>query len=123
MQSFRYLFVSSVFIADRESTFIDRFVSFNSVRKVAQIYSACMLEKLAPSACYSHSTKAINYISVGALKGQCPDYAHAQASSVFPSKDNRTVILTRQDFLPDRTVHGDLLFTFSSNILSQVFRI
>ena len=34
------------------------------------------------------------------LKGQCPDYAHARASSVFSSKDNRTVILTRQDFLP-----------------------
>ena len=29
------------------------------------------------------------------LKGQCPDYAHARASSVFSSKDNRTVILTR----------------------------
>ena len=35
----------------------------------------------------------------------------------FSSKDNRTVILTRQDFLPDRTADGDLLFTFSSNIL------
>ena len=51
------------------------------------------------------------------LKGQCPDFAHAQASSVFSSKDNRTVILTRQDFLPDRTADGDLLFIFSSNIL------
>ena len=47
-----------------------------------------------------------------ALKGQCPDCAHAPASSVFSSKDNRTVILTRQDFLPDRTANGDLLFTF-----------
>ena len=47
-----------------------------------------------------------------ALKGQCPDYAHARASSVFSSKDNRTVILTRQDFLPDRTADGDLWFTF-----------
>ena len=37
--------------------------------------------------------------------------------SAFFSKDNRTVILTRQDFLPDRTADGDLLFTFSSNIL------
>ena len=36
---------------------------------------------------------------------------------VFSSKDNRTVWLTRQDFLPDRTADGDLLFTFSSNIL------
>ena len=44
------------------------------------------------------------------LKGQCPDYAHARASSVFPSKDNRTVKLTRQDFLPDRTADRDLLF-------------
>ena len=44
------------------------------------------------------------------LKGQCPDYAHARASSVFSSKDNRTVILTQQDFLPDRTADGDLLF-------------
>ena len=51
------------------------------------------------------------------LKGQCPDCAHERAPSVFPSKDNRTVILTRQDFLPDRTADGDLLFTFSSNIL------
>ena len=54
------------------------------------------------------------------LKGHCrhcPDYARAPASSVFSSKDNRTVILTRQDFLPDRTADRDLLFTFSSNIL------
>ena len=51
------------------------------------------------------------------LKGQCPDYAHAQESSVFSSKDNRTVKLTRQDFLPDRTADRDLLFIFSSNIL------
>ena len=51
------------------------------------------------------------------LKGQCPYYAHARASSVFSSKDNRTVILTRQDFLPDRTADRDLLFIFSSNIL------
>ena len=51
------------------------------------------------------------------LKGQCPDYAHARASSVFSSKDNRTVKLTRQDFVPDRTADRDLLFMFSSNIL------
>ena len=51
------------------------------------------------------------------LKGQCPDYAHARASSVFSSKDNRTVILTRQDFLPDHTADGVLLFIFSSDIL------
>ena len=35
----------------------------------------------------------------------------------FSSKDNRTVILTRQDFLPDHTADGDLLFIFSGNIL------
>ena len=35
----------------------------------------------------------------------------------FSSKDNRTVLLTREDFLPDRTADGDLLFTFSRNIL------
>ena len=51
------------------------------------------------------------------LTGLCPDYAHARASSVFSSKDNRTVILTRQDFFADRTADGDLLFTFLSNIL------
>ena len=28
------------------------------------------------------------------LKGQCPDYAHAQASYVFSKKDKRTAILT-----------------------------
>ena len=51
------------------------------------------------------------------LKGQCPDYAHARASSVLSSKDNRTVMSTRQDFLPDRTADRDLLFIFSSDIL------
>ena len=61
------------------------------------------------------------------LKRQSPDYAHGRASSVFSSKDYRTVILTRQDqpeyqaflqdFLPDRTTDGDLLFIFSRNIL------
>ena len=52
------------------------------------------------------------------LKGQSPDYVHARASSAFfSSKDNKFVILTRQDFLPDRTADGDLLFIFSSNIL------
>ena len=35
------------------------------------------------------------------LKGQCPNYAHTPVLPVFSSKDNRTVILTRQDFLPD----------------------
>ena len=50
------------------------------------------------------------------LKGQCPDCAHARASSVFSSKDNATVILLRQDFLPERTADEDLLFTISSNI-------
>ena len=56
-------------------------------------------------------------------KGQCPDYAHAPASSVFSSKDNRTVILIRQDFLPDRTADGSLLFTFSSDILDFWWRL
>jgi len=41
----------------------------------------------------------------------------ARASVIcFFFKDNRTVLLTRQDFLPDRTTEGDLFFTFSSNI-------
>ena len=29
----------------------------------------------------------------------------------FSSKDNRTVILMQQDFPPDRTADGELLFT------------
>ena len=42
----------------------------------------------------------------------------ARASVIcFSSKDNRTVILTRQDFIPERTADGDLLFIFSSNTL------
>ena len=35
----------------------------------------------------------------------------------FSSKDNRTVLSTREDFLPDCTADSDLLFTFSRNIL------
>ena len=49
------------------------------------------------------------------LNGVYP--AHAEHHLFFLKKDNRTVILTRQDFLSDRTADGDLLFTFSSNIL------
>ena len=51
------------------------------------------------------------------FKGTVCRLCAAQVSSVFSWKDNRTVILTWQDFLPDRTTDGDLLFTFSSNIL------
>ena len=65
----------------------------------------------------SQNKKMKQTLDIALLKGQCPDYAHARASSVFSSKDNRTVILTRQDFLPDRTADRDLLFIFSSNIL------
>ena len=57
-------------------------------------------------------------------KGLCPDYAQARASPVFSSKDNRPVMVTRQDFLPDRSADGDLLFIFSSNIsYFEVFRL
>ena len=61
--------------------------------------------------------RACRVVKLTGLKGQCPDYAHARASSVFSSKDNRTVKLTRQDFLPDRTADGYLLFILSGNIL------
>ena len=48
-----------------------------------------------------HCHRICVYI-VFTVKGQCPDYALGRASSVFfPSKGNRTVMLTRQDFLPD----------------------
>ena len=47
------------------------------------------------------------------VKGQCPDYALVRASSVyFSSKDN--IDSTR--FPSGRTVDGDLLLIFSSNI-------
>ena len=65
---------------------------------------------------WKHKLLTMSMLPDITLKGQCPDYSHARASSDFSSKDNRTVILTRQDFLPDRTGDGDLLFTFSSNI-------
>ena len=64
---------------------------------------------------YIHTS--LRKIGQPGLKGQCPDSAHEPASSVFSSKDIRTIILTRQDFLPDCTADGDLLFIFSSNIL------
>ena len=67
---------------------------------------------------YRHNSACtVFWVSSFHLKGQCPDYAHARASSVFSSKDNRPVKLTRQDFLPDRTADGDLLFIFPGNIL------
>ena len=48
------------------------------------------------------------------LKKQCPDYAHARASSFFFLQ--KTIELSYSLF-PDRTADGDLLFIFSSNIL------
>ena len=47
------------------------------------------------------------------LKGQCPGYAYTERHLFFffSSKDNRTVILMQQDFPPDRTADGELLFT------------
>ena len=52
------------------------------------------------------------------LKGQCPDCAHTRASSgLFFKRQQNYVILTRRDFLPDRTVDGDLFFTFASDFL------
>ena len=65
----------------------------------------------------SQNKKMKQNLDIALLKGQFPDYAHARASSVFCSKDNKIVILTQQDFLPDRTADGDLLFIFSSNTL------
>ena len=73
-----------------------------------------------------HDVNGVN-VSRVKLKGQCPDFAHARASSVFfllllllllllLKKDNITAILTRHDFLPDRIADGDLLLTFLSNI-------
>ena len=65
-----------------------------------------------------HDVNGVN-VSRVKLKGQCPDFAHARASSVFfllLKKDNITAILTRHDFLPDRTADGDWLWTFLSNI-------
>ena len=57
------------------------------------------------------------------LKGLVPTErlcARASFMCFFFSKDNRTVILTRQDFLPDRTADGDLLFGFRGSFSSYV---
>ena len=45
------------------------------------------------------------------LMGQCPGYVTREGYLCFLQK-NRTVKLTRQVFLPDRTADGYLLFTF-----------
>ena len=46
------------------------------------------------------------------MSGLC---ARASVTCFF-FKDNRTVILTRQDFLANRTADGDLFFTLLNNI-------
>ena len=76
-----------------------------------------MLLEIKVYPCFKFQKWGAYILLHNALKGQCPDYAHARASSVFSSKDNRAVISTRQDFLPDRTAAGVWLFIFSSNIL------
>ena len=45
------------------------------------------------------------------------EFTAIKPEGVKGTVDNRTVILTRQDFLPDHTADRDLLFIFSSNIL------
>ena len=81
------------------------------------IYDKKLTDKFSGNEIGGLSEIITNLLFKHDLKGQCPDFAHARASSVFSLKDNRTVILTRQDFLPDRTADGDLLFTILSNIL------
>ena len=51
------------------------------------------------------------------LKGTVSRLCAPRATFVFSSKDNRIVLLTRQDFLSYHTADGVLLFIFSSNIL------
>ena len=57
------------------------------------------------------------------LKGQCPGYAYTRASSVFFFffLYNRTVILMQQDFPPNRTADGELLFTLIQKARSARF--
>ena len=48
----------------------------------------------------------------------------ARASVIrFSSKDNRTVILTRQDFLPDRTFSKKFFVLFLNNLASNYLRL
>ena len=54
---------------------------------------------------------------ISTLRDSVPIMCARERHLFFSSKDNRTVKLTRQDFLPDRTADRDLLFIFSSNIL------
>ena len=84
----------------------------DKVNSISLYFNSISLSRIA-----NHSARKNYYSYISPLKGQCPDYAHARASSVFSSKDNRTVKLTRQDFLPDRTADREMLFIFSSNIL------
>ena len=51
------------------------------------------------------------------LKGTVSRLCAPRATFVFSSKDNRIVLLTRQDFLSYHTADGVLLFIFSSNVL------
>ena len=86
-------------------------------REMLKIGTVCFAYVIFVRITHFSQSIPIDYILMQVVKGQSPDYAHAQALSVFSWKDNRTVILTRQDFLPDCTADGDLLFIFSSNIL------
>ena len=65
------------------------------MRQYFRKYITCLLNPTLGARGFSCAVSGFGQV----LKGQCPDCAHARASSVFSSKDNRTVILTRQDFL------------------------
>ena len=53
--------------------------------------------------------------------GQCPHYEHMRASSFFFLKKtielSYVIKIALQNFLPDLTANGDLLFTFSRLII------
>ena len=70
---------------------------------IIEVSALHLREKCTISCIFVSQEKGkIDYVCIQAiLKGQFPDYAHVRASCVFSLKDNRTVILTRQDFLKD----------------------
>ena len=59
---------------------------------------------------YAFSTKTLK----GTVSRLC---THPCVICLFFKRQQNYVILTRRDFLPDRTVDGDLFFTFSSDFL------
>ena len=86
----------------------------NKAKQKKRSYKSICTRAVTTQSSSAHDCQGRSQKIKGTVSRLC---ARASVICLFFKRQYRTVILTRQDFLPDRTADGDLLFIFSSNTL------